>query len=38
MGRITNCYYCKLVFSVNDGHVQVKQNFNPADVEDKRFY
>ncbi|CAD8066135.1 unnamed protein product [Paramecium sonneborni] len=34
LGRITNCFQCKLVFSVNDGQIQIKQD--STQLEDKR--
>ncbi|CAD8072580.1 unnamed protein product [Paramecium sonneborni] len=36
LGRITNCFQCKLVFSVNDGQIQIRQD--STQIEDKRTF
>ncbi|CAD8153982.1 unnamed protein product [Paramecium pentaurelia] len=36
LGRITNCFQCKLIFSVNDGQILIRQD--STQLEDKRTY
>ncbi|CAK64232.1 unnamed protein product (macronuclear) [Paramecium tetraurelia] len=36
LGRITNCFQCKLVFSVNDGQIQIRPD--STQLEDKRTF
>ncbi|CAD8174109.1 unnamed protein product [Paramecium octaurelia] len=36
LGRVTNCFQCKLIFSVNDGQIQIRQDSTL--LEDKRTF
>ncbi|CAD8072915.1 unnamed protein product [Paramecium primaurelia] len=36
LGRVTNCFQCKLIFSVNDGQIQIRQD--STQLEDKRTF